>query len=313
MKRILKLNLLLLLLFLVLNILNVKALVSPTAEFYCNDYANILNNETKDYIINHSKSLEAKTKAQIVVVTVKNLEGRTIEEYATSLFRKFGIGDARENNGLLLLLALEERQFRVEVGSGLEGILPDGLTGRYQDQYIIPYLKNNEWDIGIKNGYAAFYKKICEYYNIDANDILVTTPPSKNRTKSIMPYIFVIIIGFLVGQLIKNLLLFNEFKSAPKIHKPQKNNSILYLLVGIFLYLICEFLPFTEKIYSLSSNYQMYLRCFLVGLIFGFITDGYTHISRHSNSSRYSSRTHSSRSSFGGGGSSRGGGSTRHF
>mgnify|MGYP003300435229 CR=1 FL=1 len=60
--------------------------------------------------------------------------------FFNKLFNSFGIGDEDKNNGLLLLLALEEREFRVEVGDGLSGILPDGKTGRFQDDYIIPYL-----------------------------------------------------------------------------------------------------------------------------------------------------------------------------
>ena len=119
----------------------VNAIVNPTKEFYVNDYANILSEKTKNYILEKSVALQKATKAQIVVVTIPSLYGENLEEYATELFRKFGIGDKEENNGLLLLLTLEERQFRIEVGYGLEGVLPDGLTGRYQDEYIIPYLK----------------------------------------------------------------------------------------------------------------------------------------------------------------------------
>ena len=140
--------------------IKVNALVDATDKFYINDYANILSEDTEKYILEHSASLAEKTKAQIVVVTVKNLEGKDLESYATELFRKFKIGDKERNNGLLLLLALEEREFRVEVGYGLEGLLPDGLTGRYQDEYIIPYLKEDKWDEGIKNGYNAFYSQI---------------------------------------------------------------------------------------------------------------------------------------------------------
>lgn len=146
---------------------NVKALVNPTNEFYVNDYANILSEETEKYIIDKSSKLANVDGTQIVVVTVPNLEGQSLESYATALFRKFGIGDKEKNNGLLLLLALEERQFRVEVGYGLEGILPDGKTGRFQDQYIIPYLRESNWDDGIKNGYDAFYSKIVKQNKLD--------------------------------------------------------------------------------------------------------------------------------------------------
>ena len=139
--------------------------------FYVQDNANILSSSTEEYIINKSEYLAKKTKTQIVVVTVKNLEGNTLEEFATDLFRELAIGDKEENNGLLLLLALEERMFRVEVGYGLEGVLTDGLTGRYQDEYMIPYFRNNEWDNGMKSGYNAFYKKLCDYYGITVLDV----------------------------------------------------------------------------------------------------------------------------------------------
>ena len=65
------------------------AIVSQTSEFYVNDYSQVLNEETKKYIINANIELQKKTEAQIVVVTVKSLEGKSIEEYATELFRKF--------------------------------------------------------------------------------------------------------------------------------------------------------------------------------------------------------------------------------
>ena len=146
---------------------NVNAIVQPTNNFYINDYANILSSEIEEYILKKSVQLDDSDGTQIVVVTVPNLEGMSLEDYATKLFRNFGIGDKEKNNGLLLLLALEERQFRVEVGYGLEGILPDGKTGRFQDEYIIPYLKDNKWDEGIKNGYDAFYKEIVTLNNLD--------------------------------------------------------------------------------------------------------------------------------------------------
>lgn len=141
--------------------------VDATTNFYVNDYANILSSDTEKYIMEHSVALNDKTTAQIVVVTVPSLDGNSLEEYATTLFRKFGIGDSKKNNGLLLLLALEERQMRVEVGYGLESILPDGKTGRFQDTYMIPYFKEDNFDEGMLNGYKAFFKEVANYYEYD--------------------------------------------------------------------------------------------------------------------------------------------------
>ena len=105
-----------------------SAIVPQTEKFYINDAANILSDETEQYIFENSVNLAEATKAQIVVVTVPNLEGMTPEEYGTKLFREYGIGDKEKNSGLLILLALEERKCRIEVGYGLEGVLPDGKT-----------------------------------------------------------------------------------------------------------------------------------------------------------------------------------------
>ena len=163
-KKALKKIVILLICFTIFFASNAKAVVKPTSNFYVNDYAGLLNEETKNYIMNANISLNSKTGAQIVVVTVTSLEGQSLEEYATEVFREFGIGDKDKNNGLLLLLALEEREFRVEVGYGLEGILPDAKTGRIQDEYIIPYLKNDNWNDGIKNGFKKH-----NFYGIPEN------------------------------------------------------------------------------------------------------------------------------------------------
>lgn len=142
------------------------AVVSPDETFYVYDGGQVLSQETEQYILKTGQELERKTGAQIVVVTIPSLEGQALEEYATELFRQWGIGDKEKNNGVLLLCAVEDRQFRVEVGYGLEGDLPDGKTGRMQDNYIIPLLKEDKFDEGIKNGYNAFLQEVAAVYEV---------------------------------------------------------------------------------------------------------------------------------------------------
>ena len=174
------------------------SVVSPDASFYVYDGADVLSGETESYILNHSRELEQKTGAQIVVVTIPSLEGRSLEEYATDLFRQWGIGDAQKNNGLLLLCAVNDRQFRVEVGYGLEGDLPDGKTGRMQDTYIIPLLKENQFDAGIKNGYSAFLQEVAAVY-----DVTVTGEPAvsyESEDDTVGPaFVICMIVGLLAG------------------------------------------------------------------------------------------------------------------
>lgn len=192
-----------------INIFSIKALaiVKPTSDFYVNDYANLLDTDTENYIIHMNQELYDKTGAQIVVVTVPNLGEDSLEEYATKLFRSFGIGDKTKNNGVLLLLALEERQFRVEVGYGLEGRLNDAKTGRIQDKYIIPYLKNNYWKDGIRNGFNAVLQEVLEEYNISIENVETVNREVDNTnliTRIIKDICLIFTISFMLGFTTKN-------------------------------------------------------------------------------------------------------------
>lgn len=179
--------------------------VSPTSDFYVYDGADVLSAKTESYIITTNRELESKTGAQIVVVTIPSLESNALEEYATELFRQWGIGDKEKNNGLLLLCALEEREFRVEVGYGLEGDLPDGKTGRMQDEYIIPLLKENKFDAGIKNGYSAFLQEVAKVYSVELTGEI---PTSYTDEEEVGPeFVICLVAGWLISFLGAVLLL----------------------------------------------------------------------------------------------------------
>lgn len=184
------------------------AVVSPNETFYVYDGAQVLSQETEQYILRTNQELESKTGAQIVVVTIPSLEGQGLEEYATDLFRQWGIGDAEKDNGVLLLCAVEDRQFRVEVGYGLEGDLPDGKTGRMQDEFIIPLLREDQFDAGIKNGYSAFLQEVAEVY-----DISITGEAAISYEDGIdgIPFVLCMVSGVLLSNL-GNLFLLKKKK-----------------------------------------------------------------------------------------------------
>ena len=96
-------------------------LVKPAQRAYIVDTAGMVSAEDAAQISKIGAELRSKTKAEIVVVTVPTLGDTDIESYANELFRSWGIGDARLNNGVLLLIAKDDRAFRIEVGYGLEG------------------------------------------------------------------------------------------------------------------------------------------------------------------------------------------------
>lgn len=138
--------------------LNIPA---PVGDIYVQDFANILTAQERADLINMGRALEQQTSAQVAVLTVDTTGDIPITDFANEAFRKYGIGAAQENNGIMLVLAMSDRQIRIEVGYGLEGRIPDGKAGRILDQYAIPYLQNQQPN-----------KAIIETYKILANEVL---------------------------------------------------------------------------------------------------------------------------------------------
>jgi uncharacterized protein len=94
------------------------------------------------------------------VVTVKSLEGDSVDDYAVRLFEKWKIGKKDKDNGVLFLVALDDRKMRIEVGYGLEPLITDGRAGRIRDNDVIPRFKDNDYEGGITAGVASIEKYI---------------------------------------------------------------------------------------------------------------------------------------------------------
>lgn len=140
----------------------------PTSAFYVNDYANVLSEETEQLILNRGAALAEKTNAQVVVLTVTSLNGEAIEEYALNLGREWGIGDKEDNTGVLLLLAVEEREAHIAVGYGLEGRLPDSKAGRFLDEYAIPHFREDDFDTGVCETYVALVNEVYTEFGLES-------------------------------------------------------------------------------------------------------------------------------------------------
>lgn len=119
-----------------------------------NDFAGLLTSAERASLEAQLIELERATSAEIAVVTVTSLAGRTVEEYAAGLFHSWGIGKADKDNGVLLLVAPRERAIRIEVGYGLEGILPDGLAGALIRETFLPRFRDGDYRAGLLEGTA---------------------------------------------------------------------------------------------------------------------------------------------------------------
>lgn len=156
---------------------------SPTRDFYVLDQAGVLSQETKSAIIGTSAELASKTKAQVVVVTLKTLDGRPIEDVSLAILRDWRIGDQKLNNGVLILLVPSERKSRIEVGYGLEGALPDAKTGRIQDERMLPYFKEGKYDEGILTGYRVIAGEVGREYNVTVEDRFMAPSAAETQTQ----------------------------------------------------------------------------------------------------------------------------------
>lgn len=119
------------------------------------DEANILDPATKIDLDTKLENLETKTTTQFVIVTLKSLRGRTIEDYGYQLGRYWGIGQKGSNNGVMLIVAPNERKVRIEVGYGLEGTLTDAITSVIVQSKILPRFRVNDYQGGIRAGADA--------------------------------------------------------------------------------------------------------------------------------------------------------------
>lgn len=144
------------------------ALSLPQPTGYANDFTNTLSSDTIERIDSLGRSLEQATGgAQAVVAVVPDMGGLSVEEYATYLFREWRIGSAEDNDGVLLLIAMQERKARIEVGYGLEGAIPDGKAGRILDESLTPYLSDGDTDTGVLAAYDAILSAVAAEYDID--------------------------------------------------------------------------------------------------------------------------------------------------
>lgn len=173
----------------------------PTAAagIYVQDYAQVLSAEDKRRLLSIGQELDDKTTAQLAVVTVKTLDGQPIEDYALAILREWGIGSKEKNNGALIVVAVQDRRSRIEVGYGLEGLLTDGLTGRIQDQAMIPYFRKGNYAAGIVNGYAVTASLIAKDAGVQLTSInseqIAVPAKTTNNTNQEYPFWLKLLIG----------------------------------------------------------------------------------------------------------------------
>ena len=151
------------------------------------DQASILTAEEEFELVKLLQAVEGRSTDQIVVVTVASLQGYPIEDYSIGLARHWGIGQAGKDNGVVLLVAPKERRVRIEVGRGLEGLLPDALAGLIIQRRILPAFRKGDFAGGIRAGVEDIRASLLG----NKEEIALRAKKPAQKIDSYLPFIFV--------------------------------------------------------------------------------------------------------------------------
>lgn len=188
------------LLFILLASLPALAQTFPPLTGRVVDTANLLKPEERSALEAKLKAHEDKTSDQVVVATVRSLEGYPVEDYANRLFRHWQLGQKKNNNGVLLLVAPQERKVRIEVGYGLEGALTDALSKVIITTAIAPQFQKGNFAGGIDAGVDA----VLSILTGDAEEWHRRAEVREDNTTSLDPFVafvILVILFFLISRM----------------------------------------------------------------------------------------------------------------
>jgi len=164
------------------------------------DLAGIIDAAVETKLNQYLRELEQKTTAQMAILTVKSLEGQSIEDFSITVAHdKWKLGQKGKDNGVLLVVALQDRKYRFEIGYGLEGVLPDSLVGSIGRDNLAPYFKNGDYANGIYAASLAITNEIAD----EAGVKISAMPPVKKayqvERKEESFDLFIGILGVCIG------------------------------------------------------------------------------------------------------------------
>jgi len=169
----------------------------PKSKGAINDFAGVIPPDYERRMELLAHEVLQKTDTSIVIATVKTVGDIDDFTYANELYKAWGIGKKGEDKGILIFLALKERKIRIETGYGVEGILPDGLVGQIIDDYMLPYLKKNDFGKGMMNGVVILASIIAKDAGVKLGGQITGKRPlvkKPNLVSKLFPIIFFIIL-----------------------------------------------------------------------------------------------------------------------
>jgi len=180
---------------------------SLKATGYVNDFAGVLQPETIQKLEALATEIDQKTGAQIAIVTVKSLDGDDIDNYAVALFKEWGVGAKKTDRGVLVLAAVDDRKYRIEVGYGLEPILPDGKVGSFGRE-AVPLFKQGDYSGAVTLMTDRVAQVIAEDAKVTLTDVPAAPKPRRENDFHIPIFWIVVVIWLIfhsIGYLIRRI------------------------------------------------------------------------------------------------------------
>lgn len=141
-------------------VVGVFATAYPKHDNYITDKADVINKQTESRLNTRLKDFEKKTSYEVAVLTISNLEGQNIRDYGVAIANDWGVGKKGKDNGVLMVVAIKDREIGIEVGRGAEGQLTDLQTHNIITKNIIPEFKKNDYSTGVEKGVDSILKTL---------------------------------------------------------------------------------------------------------------------------------------------------------
>lgn len=165
----------------------------PSPPRLVNDFAGVLSPQEEQQLERQLVTYDDSTSNQVAVVLINTLDDYPIEEYATKLFREWGVGNKKNNNGVVILAAIKDRKIRIEVGYGLEGAIPDITTGHIIRNDIAPSFRSGDYYEGLSKAANSIIRAAAGEYKAPANY------RKKKGGGSALPFGFLVFIIILIA------------------------------------------------------------------------------------------------------------------
>jgi uncharacterized protein len=145
------------------------------------------------------RELEQKTTAQVLVLTIQSLDSQSIEEFALNIKEQWKLGKKGKDNGVLIVVAVQDRKYRIEVGYGLESILPDSLVGTIGREYLVPYFRKGDYGGGVSAAALAIIQTIASSEGVQITDMPeLRQPRGSVQTRPLGKFQSVIMVIFFI-------------------------------------------------------------------------------------------------------------------